>query len=157
MKIMVLSDTHGNYPLAIRAVDQAGEVDCVIHLGDEMADACIIENVIGTPVIKVPGNCDQTATEPREVLTIFAGKKFFITHGDRYGVKAGLGRLQRKALEESVQVALYGHTHVASVELIGGIFFVNPGTLAKGRSPGSYAVVTIQSDTVTVDIASVVE
>ncbi len=157
MKIMVLSDTHGNYPLAIRAIDQAGVMDCIVHLGDEMADAGIIEDVIGAPIIKVPGNCDQTATEPREVLKTFAGKRFFITHGDRYNVKAGLGRLQQKALDESVQVALYGHTHVASVELIGGIFFVNPGTLAKGRSSGSYAVITIQSDTVTVDIALIVE
>jgi putative phosphoesterase len=152
---MVLSDTHGNYPLAIRAVDQAGTVDCIIHLGDEMADACIIESIAGVPLIMVPGNCDPTTTAPRELLQTLAGKRFFITHGDLYHVKSGLSRLHRKALEEKVEVVLYGHTHVASIELIDGIFFINPGCLAKVGDTGSYAVIDIRSETIMAGIETI--
>jgi putative phosphoesterase len=155
MKIIVLSDTHGNYPLAIRAIDQVSDVDYIIHLGDEMADASIIEDIAGATIIKVPGNCDPQTMVPRELQKTLAGKKFFITHGDRYYVKGGLGRLHRKALTERAHVVLYGHTHVASVEIIDGIFFINPGCMAKGGGTGSYAVISIQSGTITADIATI--
>ncbi len=155
MKIIVLSDTHGNYPLAIRGVEQVGDVDCIIHLGDEMADASIIEAIGGAPVIKVPGNCDLQNMEPRELQKTLAGKRFFITHGDWYCVKAGLSRLHRKALTESAQVVLYGHTHVASIEIIDGIYFINPGCMSKGQTSGSYAVIKIRSGTITANIHTV--
>lgn len=154
VKIMVLSDTHGNYPLAIRAIDQAGEVDYIIHLGDDMADARIIETSAEATLVKVPGNCDHGATEPRDLQRTFDGKKFFITHGDRYQVKAGLGRLLRKALAEGVQVVLYGHTHAASIEMIEEILFINPGCFTK-EGTGSYAVISIRSGTITAEIGTI--
>ncbi len=155
MKIIVLSDTHGNYPLAIRAIDQAGEVDYTVHLGDDMEDARIIEAGAEVPLVKVPGNCDHGATEPRDLLRTFGGKKFFITHGDRYYVKAGLSRLLQEALAESVHVVLYGHTHVASIEMIEGILFVNPGCFTK-EGTGSYAAISIRSGTLTAEIVTIV-
>ena len=142
---MILSDTHGNYPLAIRALEMAGKVDRIFHLGDGIEDARLIEEITGHSIIKVPGNCDLTATDPREVSAVFAGRKFFITHGDTYGVKRGLAQLRTKADTENAHVVLYGHTHVGSVEVLNGILFVNPGCLRYRWPDTSYAILTVVS------------
>ena len=107
MKLLILSDTHGNYPLALRAVEKVGQVDQIIHLGDELDDATILESVLGRSLIKVPGNCDTAGDRSRDLLVTFEGIRFFITHGDRYHVKSGLTALHKKALEQKAQAVLW--------------------------------------------------
>jgi putative phosphoesterase len=145
MKLLILSDTHGNYPLAIRALELAGRIDQVFHLGDGIDDARIIEEITGHNIIKVPGNCDLTATEPREVLTVLAGKTIFATHGDSYNVKAGLGLLHKKACQENAGIVLYGHTHVGYTGELDGILYVNPGCLRYKWPVTSYAIISIDA------------
>jgi putative phosphoesterase len=152
MKFLILSDTHGNYPLAVRAIEQTGRVDRIIHLGDEMEDARIIEKIVGRPVIKVPGNCDLDATAPRELCKTIAHKRIFLTHGDRYNVKAGLTQLHKKALEERAQIVLFGHSHLAAIETIDGILFINPGSLQSFRTTPTYAVLSIAPDGISAQI-----
>jgi len=147
MRFLILSDTHGNYPLAIRALEMAGKVDRIFHLGDGIEDARLIEEITGHHLIKVPGNCDLTAPDPRDVSAVFAGLKFFITHGDTYNVKGGLAGLRTKAGAENAHVVLYGHTHVSSVELLDGILFVNPGCLRCKWPDTSYAILSVLSGT----------
>jgi putative phosphoesterase len=154
MKVMVLSDTHGNYPLALKAVESALPVDGIVHVGDITEDALIIEEITGQNILKVMGNCDPTGVAPRELEWTVAGRRFLITHGDRYQVKSGLDRLLRRALAADVHVVLYGHTHVASVEIIDGILFVNPGYFDKEGTSGSYAVVNVTAGAVTADLVS---
>src|SRR3974390_1590912 len=113
MKLLILSDTHGNYPLALKASEIAGEFDGILHLGDGMEDAGILAEITGCQVTTIVGNCDPAAAAPRELSTVYAGKKIFCTHGDCYNVKAGLARLHKKALAEEAQIVLYGHTHRA--------------------------------------------
>ncbi len=156
MKLLIFSDTHGNYPMAIRAIDQAGHFDGIIHLGDEIEDACIIEQMIGHPVIKVPGNCDHGATAPRDLCRTMADKCVFLTHGDRYGVKNGLAHLHKKALKERAHIVLYGHSHLAAIETIDGIIFINPGCLHRSCTAPSYAVMNIISGTVSAKIIPVI-
>lgn len=152
MKFLVISDTHGNYPLAIKALEQEGGIRQIIHLGDELADARIIEEITDTQVLKVAGNCDLTSSELREITTTFGRKRFFITHGDKYNVKAGLTQLKRKAVEEKAQIVLYGHTHLASIEIIDGILYVNPGSLNQASSSTSYATICIKNNRVAAEI-----
>ncbi|HLO25522.1 MAG TPA: metallophosphoesterase [Geobacteraceae bacterium] len=147
MRFLLLSDTHGNYPLAIRALEMAGQVDLIFHLGDGIDDARLIEEITGHRFIMVPGNCDRSAPGPLDVTAVFAGLKFFITHGDNYNVKGGLSLLQKKALTENVQIVLYGHTHTGSIELLDGILFVNPGCLRYRWPKTSYAILSIDSGT----------
>jgi putative phosphoesterase len=155
MKLLILSDTHGNYPLAIQALEETENVDLIVHLGDEIEDARMIEAITGRPLIKVPGNCDLGVEDARSVSLMCEGMKLFITHGDRYHVKAGLARLREKAAAEQARIVLYGHTHVAAIEEIDGILFVNPGALCtKCPTPG-YATLTIVAGKVLAEIISV--
>ena len=143
MKLLILSDTHGNYPLALRALEKAGQVDHIIHLGDELEDATILETILDRSLIKVPGNCDASRELGRDLLVDIAGIRFFITHGDRYRVKSGLSELHRKALEQKAQTVLYGHTHEAAIVRIGEILLVNPGSLSYKSLHTSFAVLSI--------------
>jgi putative phosphoesterase len=155
MRLLVISDTHGNYPLAVEVLEGAGPVDVIIHLGDEIEDARMIEAIIGRPLVKVPGNCDLGEEGARALSLSCDGTKFFITHGDRYQVKAGLAHLHKKAAKEKARIVLYGHTHVAAIVEIDGILFVNPGALSAKCSTPSYATITISAGEVAAEIIPV--
>jgi len=124
----------------------------LIHLGDEINDALIMESIAEIPVIKVPGNCDHRATEPRELLETISDKKIFITHGDLYKVKNGLHRLVEKAKELKASVVLFGHTHNPLIQNLDGILLINPGTLMTGSDSKSYAILTVTPFKVTAEI-----
>ena len=145
MKLLIISDTHGDYPQAVKAVEAAGPVDLIVHLGDGREDVRTISEIIDTPILMVPGNCDPGTEAERELVVTLADKKFLISHGDRYGVKSGIARLQKRATDLAAAVVLYGHTHYAAIDTLGGILFINPGALnAKSPQP-SYAVLTIDN------------
>lgn len=151
MKVLVVSDTHGNY-LAPLTIFQETGADLVIHLGDVLDDALTLEQMLDRPVIKVPGNCDPGAKEPRELLETIAGTRFFITHGDHYRVKNGLHRLVEKARELKAAVALFGHTHRPLSQKEDGVLLINPGTLMAGSDAKSYALLTVTPFKITSEI-----
>ena len=64
-------------------------------------------------------------------------------HGDAYGVKSGLGRLEKRAREAEVDAVLFGHTHRATVTTLSGILAVNPGTLMRAAQQKSFAILEI--------------
>lgn len=155
MRLLVLSDTHGNYPLALKALEMAGPVDLIFHCGDGIEDARLLEEITGHRIVKVPGNCDLHAPEPHEVAPVIAGHKFFITHGDNYNVKGGLSLLHNKALKENARIVLYGHTHIGSIAEHEGILFVNPGCLRYKWPEASYAILSIDSTMLRAQIVQV--
>lgn len=151
MKILVVSDTHGNYLAPLRIIEETG-AEMLIHLGDDINDALTIDLIIDIPIIKVPGNCDHRATEPRELLETICGKIFFITHGDILRVKTGLERLVERTKELKASVALFGHTHKPLIQKQDGVLLINPGTLMAGSDSKSYAIVTVTPSKVTAEI-----
>ena len=50
------------------------------------------------------------------------------THGNKYGVKSGLGKIQEKARFEGVDFVFFGHTHRPTIEFIDGVYYINPGS-----------------------------
>lgn len=151
MKIMVVSDTHGNYLEPSRILENTS-ADMLIHLGDDINDALTLGLIVDIPVIKVPGNCDHGAREPRELLESISGRIFFITHGDAYRVKIGLDRLVEKAKKVNASVALFGHTHRPLIQKQDGVLLINPGTLMAGSDSKSYAMLTVTPSKVTAEI-----
>lgn len=155
MKIAVLSDTHGNYPLAIRVLDQIPDLAGIIHLGDNLYDADAVELALSRPIVKIAGNCDTVAEGARERLLNIGESVLYLTHGDLYNVKSGLDRLVRRVAGENVNVALYGHTHIPSIQKRDNILFVNPGCLKKTAECRTIALLSIDSDSVSADIVPV--
>lgn len=155
MKVAVFSDTHGDYAHVCTALDSLEDVEHIIHLGDTMDDAEIIEQILGAPLIKIPGNCDCCASAPREQLCSIAGKNFFIVHGDRYNVKEGLERLRLKAESVGADIVLFGHTHRPFAETINGVLFFNPGSLSDRCEVRSYGLLRISDDNIQAEIIPV--
>ena len=159
MEFLIFSDSHGRKRRIEEVVArQVRPVDAVFFLGDGVGD--LDDRVNGIPVIRVRGNCDWVfdATSPiREEETVcFEGRRVFLTHGHRFGVKSGLGGLIRAARERGAEIVLYGHTHTPALERIptgtevGGepiskpIYCFNPGSIAEG----SFGTLTLTPETI---------
>jgi len=151
MRVLVISDTHGDVNHALSAYDALAEpVDAIIHLGDGYADAFLLCQTLDMTVINVAGNCDLGANAPRELVWECEGKRILLTHGDAYKVKSGLSRLRQRAEEIGVDAVLFGHTHQALLEKQSGLLLVNPGSLASYGLHRSYAVLNIVPEGITV-------
>jgi len=157
MKIAVLSDTHGNYALAITMLNHISGLDCIIHLGDIVQDADIIEYALSIPVIKIAGNCDSDPMADRELLLNFCDMSIFLSHGDVYRVKNGIENIYEKATNLTADIVLYGHTHEAAIQKKGEILLVNPGSLKDAAVQQSLAILTITNREVSAEIIVVKE
>ena len=147
MKILVLSDSHSAISFMRRCMD-AVLPDAVIHLGDHYDDAeALAEEYPGTPFYRVPGNCDRYRCAPGtpEIrIERIGGIDIYMTHGHIHKVKQYLGALLRDARACRVQLALYGHTHVADCHREeDGLWVMNPGSC--GYYGGSAGLVSVQS------------
>lgn len=149
MKVLVMSDTHGNTNGAFIAHTYSEPVDAVIHLGDGSADADLLREALDVPVINVAGNCDQGSSAPRELVWECNGKRLLLTHGDAYRVKSGLASLCQRAQEVGVDAVLFGHTHQGLAGDKSGLLLVNPGALSGAAPHRSYAVLTITEEGIT--------
>jgi putative phosphoesterase len=146
MKVLVISDSHGNWKLAFAAHTRTEPVDAIIHLGDGSADADMLRLALDVPVINVAGNCDPGSGAPRERVWECEGKRILLTHGDAYQVKSGLAKLRQRALEVGADAALFGHTHQVLLDDDSGLLLLNPGTLANHGHHRSYAVLNISPE-----------
>lgn len=144
MRLLIISDTHGNYPLAFKACDEVDSVDAIIHLGDGDEDVTLLKQIFDIPIINVAGNCDFASSAPRELLWECEGKRLLLTHGDLYRVKKGLGRLEKRGVDHAADIVLFGHTHHAVIITLSGITFINPGSLINlSTNNASYAVLDV--------------
>ncbi|CAH2030683.1 metallophosphoesterase family protein [Trichlorobacter ammonificans] len=143
MRILVVSDSHGNENGILEAYQAVRPVDMIIHCGDGEADAWVLEAAESLPVLRVAGNCDVGSRSPRELVSEWKGKRILICHGDRYGVKTGLSFLAARGRELAADAVLFGHTHHALAETDQGLLLLNPGTLFGRASFRSCALLEI--------------
>lgn len=151
MKLLVLSDTHGDRQTARRFLTRL-RPDGVIHLGDYLEDGEVLrlENP-EVPFWWVPGNCD-VGFGPRTVPDIrveeIGGVQVLMTHGHRHRVKSGTQLLLQDGKRQEAQLVLYGHTHIPDCFCDSdGMWVMNPG-YCQSRG-GSVGVVTIDHAQVT--------
>ena len=148
--LIAISDTHGNKSGVNGLVPLIEENDYVVHLGDGFADYRDVFSSYPKKAYLCKGNCDFFSALPEEGVLEVEQARIFYCHGHCYGVKSDLTRLAYRAKELDCAVALYGHTHTAAVQEIGGVTLVNPGSL---RFPlhqgGSYAYLVVNGEKVT--------
>ncbi|MGX7108178.1 metallophosphoesterase [Facklamia miroungae] len=153
MKLLVLSDNHGNYSTVNQIfTEYRDKVDYIIHCGDSEFS---FEDPIWQLVdVKVAGNMDFSPGYPTiETLQTPLGK-LLITHGHLFQVNQGNQMLFDLALEKDAQFVFHGHTHRLYAELKDGILLMNPGSIAQPRGEiqaKTYAVVEISKDFIEVD------
>ena len=143
IRAAVFSDTHGRTESMLEAARES-RPDVLIHLGDHDRDAqCLREAFPDIPLYSVCGNCDVLPLSPDRLLVPLGPVKAFLTHGHLYGVSPWQAdSLVYAAQELGAQIAMFGHTHSAVYETLGGVTLINPGTAGRGREL-SWALVTV--------------
>ena len=82
MKILIISDTHGNMRMVNAMLTIANQMDMVIHLGDDYRDAIPFLNQ-SIPTIRVPGTWGHEYQDPmidNRRFETFDRWRFFLTH-----------------------------------------------------------------------------
>ncbi len=147
MKLLILSDSHGN----VDAMQAAAKKECpdgIIHLGDCWRDSTALKELLPhIPMYRVQGNCDSYSWAPgRDDVLVwkFENVVFYMTHGHQHGVKMTLLRLHLAAKEAGARVALFGHTHRSLCEEHDGVMLMNPGSC--GSFTGTYGIIELNGE-----------
>ena len=133
MRILVLSDTHGDFNSMLRAVDAQKNAEVIIHCGDGKAQI----------------NCDFGAKYPDVQNVEVGGKKIFVTHGHLFQVKFTPYNLICAARENKADIVCFGHTHCAMNEYEDGLYIMNPGSCHGYCASYGYIDITDKGDIVT--------
>ncbi|MDE6505514.1 MAG: metallophosphoesterase [Clostridia bacterium] len=142
---VVISDSHGNISRLNELKTIFAESDYIIHLGDTSSDGSAVRSEFPDKTAVINGNCDFIKLGEDEAVIEIENVKIFATHGHLYSVKSTLSKLAARAKELNCSIALYGHTHSAREDVIGGVTLINPGNLSK-YSRNSYCYLVINGD-----------
>ena len=129
MRIIVISDTHGNFKTLWDIVDKhQNDAQTIVFLGDGLRE---LEDVITLyPKLNfkyVAGNCDYASTAKRTDAFWAEGKKILFTHRENHA-----------------DIALFGHTHCGITEYHDDLYLMNPGSPSCPRnSKSSYGIIDI--------------
>jgi uncharacterized protein len=138
MRIAVISDTHmprGARVLPAECRERLRAADLILHGGDFTGQEFLAELLaIGPPVEGVYGNMDAPelkAALPKEQVVEAGAARIGMVHipGPRAGREARL-----LARFPGCHAIVYGHTHVPQVELVDGVWILNPGSPTERRS-----------------------
>lgn len=170
MKILLISDTHGELEAMKMVVNAHPEVDLKVDLGD-----------IGFPLkelssfVVVKGNHDHDTKLPFEQIVEAQGHQIWCVHGDmfeaetveeimamKYDPDSNIMELCMETLYKNIvkhakrkgcDVVFFGHTHIRIWETREGITIVNPGSLLFGMDGNdkSYAIVDVQRELIRVE------
>lgn len=149
MRILIVSDTHRKNDNYLKAVESAGKLDLVIHLGDVEGSEYVIEEAVDCPVEIVAGNNDFFSDLPSEKTLQIGKYRVMITHGHRYYIGMGNEMLKKEAIAAGADIVMYGHTHKPVIDISKNIIAINPGSLSYPRQENkkpSYIIMDIDSD-----------
>lgn len=129
IKILVVSDTHGDIEFINELLLSHSDYDFFLHLGDSMLPSELL-----TPFTSVKGNCDYGHDFPPT-------KRIKTKYGYIHMEHGNYPLTDEYILSQDVKIFLYGHTHIHSLRKIDDDHFVaNPGSYTRPRdgSNGSY-------------------
>lgn len=148
MRILVTSDSHGDYRRLNKAVKNAAPFDVFIFLGDGEKDFDIAtRNMAGITTYRVRGNNDYDTSVPMVITAEIDSHKLLICHGSNLNLWRSYDRLISMANENGCSAALFGHTHSRHYSFENGIHLFNPGSVSMPRDgkPAGYGVITAEN------------
>lgn len=137
-RILVISDTHGQFFYLDKLHDTLRKVDSVIHLGDVARDGDYVRALFGCPLDMVMGNNDFFTDLPGEYTIRLGRHVALLTHGHTYSLYNGTDRLVGRAKAVGADTVMFGHTHCPLVDARQGILLINPGSISRPRQPGRH-------------------
>lgn len=142
MRILVVSDTHGDVWSFSNLIRKYKDAEIIVHCGDGADEVEAVKFMFPDRMfISVRGNGDFCTPSPNIETITLEGKKLFVTHGHLYNVKYDLLKLTLAAKEAGADLVLFGHTHIPTNIYEDGLYLLNPGSLHGYK--GSFALVDI--------------
>ena len=138
MKIGVISDTHGFLDPRVEKIFKG--VDHILHAGDIGDPVIELELKLIAPVTVVLGNTDMGLHYPLTAVLSLAEKKFLVHHIVNPHLLSP--EMAASVATEKPDAVVFGHTHRAFAETVGGVFYFNPGYSGKPK-PGAERSVAI--------------
>ena len=150
MKIGLISDTHGF--LDPKVPEIFAGVSHILHAGDMGDDSIIVELEAIAPVTAVLGNTDSSPTFRITEVVVLAQRKFFVHHiVNPHALKENL---QFQVARERPDAVVFGHTHKAFCETIGGVLYLNPGYAGKPKFGAERTVAILRCQEMRVEFLS---
>lgn len=150
MRILVVSDTHGDMHSLKRAIAAQPTAEVIIHCGDGARQYQELKDTIRDKmVVGVRGNCDWGSTLPGTETLRINGKTIFVTHGHLYNAKFTFTQLVYAAQEQKADILLFGHTHQAMTDYVDGLYMMNPGSCCGYGASYGFIDITDKGDIVT--------
>jgi uncharacterized protein len=148
LKIAVLSDSHIPTRLGAipgRVYEICAESDLILHSGDIVNPAVIIDLERFAPVKAVCGNMDPYEIRNRypEILELeLEGHKIVMTHGTgaRFGIE---NRILKKLKPRNPDIIIFGHSHIFHDDTMDGVLRLNPGAVSGSSGNRTMALLTI--------------
>lgn len=167
--VLLLSDTHGAVD-AVRWIlsNFSEECQACLFAGDGAQDIITVVREAASGRITIPpviimaqGNCDSQlyppifpdgANQKPFGLPVYqqkmiAGQQILLAHGHLHHVEIDGRKLSMTAENLGCTIAVYGHTHIQSIEGFGGVTAINPGSplRPRGKSYGGFAILSINN------------
>lgn len=165
MKVGIISDTHGCVETWKKVFDTYfHDADVIIHAGDilyhgprntipaeynpkqlaEILNACTV------PIITACGNCDAEVDgmvlnlpiQSPYTYLMLNGLRIVVTHGHNLNDEAK----QELAHRLKANIFITGHTHIAAMEKVNGIIYVNPGSPSMTKRPDGLGTIAWIND-----------
>lgn len=132
MKIGVLADTHipaSADRMPRRVLDELKTCDLIIHAGD-ITEAYVLRELEKlAPVKAVKGNMDSVELRkllPEKITFEVAGKRIGVVHG--LGAPEKVPDFAAQVFGNSVDVIVFGHSHLPYNKTRDGVLLFNPGS-----------------------------
>lgn len=148
MKILVISDVHGNIKLMNKIIEDNNDVDLRIFCGDlQKDDKSILKKNFD---YFVTGNADYFKLDEIKEIEI-EQVKILLTHGhlfETFWEKINFDKLYKLGELLKVKLILHGHDHLSVIEEKNQIIRFNPGSITypRGSNKASYGIIEIEKD-----------
>ena len=136
MRILLVSDSHGDFESLNNLLILHPDCDYYFHLGD----SCLSKYYMRS-FLCIKGNCDFEDFDTVREITI-NNIKFHLEHGDKIFTK-----INNYIKDVDCDVFLFGHTHCKLNTKINNKIVINPVSLTRPRdeTKGSYAIISFNS------------
>ncbi|MCU0783680.1 MAG: metallophosphatase family protein, partial [Verrucomicrobia bacterium] len=119
-------------------------VDHILHAGDVGSHSLLLELEAIAPVTAVLGNTDGGVDLNLTEVARIGGHKFLVHHIVK---PHALGDdLKVRIARERPAAVIFGHTHQAFNQVIGGVLFLNPGYAGKPKFGAERSVAILHCD-----------
>ncbi len=160
MKICIISDSHDNRDLLLKAVTLASshDIQAIMHCGDVVAPSTLLSIIqFGIPIHVIHGNntgdlftMGQVASRENSPIQFYGmdaditlnNTRIFMVHYPHYA--------EGMATTGKWDLVLYGHTHQYKITKITNIkgtetTMINPGSVGGLDSPSGYVICNLET------------